>query len=288
MSHWPAEGLWKRWLDPLVHANFWVGFGAFAMADATLICLDLPRATAAPIFVFFLTVFTYNFQRLFKSRGVELQSHSARHLWIARHNERLRMLMLIMLFGAVICSAFMNWKSFVFLAPFGLFSIFYSIRVIPGSKRKLGFRDVPFIKIFLIVLTWIGVTVLLPIVDMDLEFWNDETKEIALHRGLFIFAITIPFDIRDVNRDAPNKRTIAQVLGQAGARWFSILLMLAFCLLVWQSGLYSDNVRYALALSGILSAALLSLSRSDRTERFFTFLVEGTMVLQWLLVLLLT
>jgi len=287
MSNWPFEGFWKRWLDPIIHANLWVAFGALAMAEATIISLDLGQNSVAPLFLFCVTLFTYNFQRLFKSKGVDVQSHSARHLWIARYNERLRMIMLVALFGAVITAVFVKIEALMVLAPFGAISIFYSIRVIPGRGRKLGFRDVPYIKVFLITATWVAVTVILPVVDIDMSrVFGDDIMAAVIERAFFVLAITIPFDIRDVNRDALSKRTIAQVFGQAGARWISVLLMLVFCFLVWTSDHYSDNVRYALMLSGFLTAGILSFARSDRTERFFTFLVEGAMVLQWVLLML--
>lgn len=286
MSAWPLEGFWKRWLDPLVHANLWVAFGALAMAEATIISLDLAHDSITPLFLFCVTLFTYNFQRLFKSKGVDVKSHSARHLWIARHNERLRMIMLVAMFGAVISAVFIKIEALMVLAPFGAISIFYSIRVIPNKGRKLGFRDVPYIKVFLITATWMAVTVLVPVVDLDMSrIFDDDIKAAALERAIFVLAITIPFDIRDIHRDAPAKRTIAQMFGQTGARWVSVILMLVFCFLVWRSEYYSDSVRYALMFSGFVTAGLLSFARSDRTERFFTFLVEGAMVLQWLLLM---
>ncbi len=136
------------------------------------------------------------------------------------------------------------------------------------------------------VATWVGATVFLPVVDLDINRVLDhDVLMSAAHRALFILAITIPFDIRDVHRDDSRKRTMAQVLGQDGARWISVLLTLVFCYLVWSFEYYNDPTRYALTLSGILTAALLSFSHSGRTERFFTFFVEGTLVLQWVLLL---
>ena len=42
-------------------------------------------------------------------------------------------------------------------------------------------------------------------------------------RFLFIFAITIPFDVRDVNYDASDLATIPQYFGINTARWMALL-----------------------------------------------------------------
>lgn len=286
MSSWPLEGLWKRWIDPLLFANFWVALGATALVKSTELTLDLEGEYFTAHFLFFVTIFTYNFQRLFRSKGADIVSHSARHLWIARHQGKLKMVMIVALVCGGLCALFIDLKALLLLLPFSVISIFYSIKIFPG-KRRMGFRDLPYIKILLITATWVFATVFFPVLDAAPDqVLSSGVLLLALERGLFILAITIPFDIRDMHRDHASKRTWAQVLGEGKARWLAVLLMLAYCLLVEFSGKYSDSVRVALLLCGILTAILLTFARSDRNERYFTFLVEGAMVLQWVLLLL--
>lgn len=284
MSAWPLEGLWKRLLDPLLFSNIWVAAGAAAMVHCSELLMGLPIGGYAAPFLFFATVFTYNFQRVFRSKGADIISHSARHLWLARNQRWLKLLVALTLPIVGWCAWQLELRALLFLVPFVLVSVFYSIKVLPGRR---GFRDLPYVKVLLISITWVATTVLLPFWDATSTVVDRSILvHLAFERGLFILAITIPFDIRDMHRDHESKRTWAQVLGEEKARWLAVALMVLFTLLVEFNPTYTANERWPLLLSGLSGALLLTFARSDRHERYFTFMVEGTMVLQWVLLLL--
>ena len=73
------------------------------------------------------------------------------------------------------------------------------------GDKKFGLRNIPGLKQFLITLVWTMSTVLLPLLEaqhhhMGIVNMRDATILVA-KRFLFIGALTVPFDIRDLFQD---------------------------------------------------------------------------------------
>ena len=107
---------------------------------------------------------------------------------------------------------------------------------------------------------------------------------------LFIFAITIPFDIRDMEYDASiGTRTIPVVLGEEKAKKIALLTLgLFFALGILQYFILpGTKFRYAfsLGISVVASAVVVWKTNRSRKEFFYSFFAEGMMLLQCLLVM---
>jgi len=88
------------------------------------------------------------------------------------------------------------------LAIMGLFYVVYVVRFIPYNNKWLALRDIPFLKIFVIAFVWALVTGLLPLISSkDLIQINLQHILFLTKQFLFVVAITIPFDIRDMKYD---------------------------------------------------------------------------------------
>ncbi len=164
------------------------------------------------------------------------------------------------------------------LAPI-LISISY---ILPIWKNK-RLRDVPFIKIFLIAIVW----TLLTSRGMAIEWGlagNYSTLLQLPERILFLFAITLPFDIRDLELD--RRMPVKTLPGQIGIRDSKLLaLMTLVCsiLLVYiQARLdwYSWNAMIGFLPSYLAAAFLIVKSRPGISDYYYTFFLDGTLVLQ--------
>ena len=104
-------------------------------------------------------------------------------------------------------------------------------------------------------------------------------------RALFIFIITLPFDVRDLERDArAGVRTLPHLLGVERTRALAIAMLCFF--------MASATVRHQaagfvwpLAMTTMLTGALLARLDTERSESYYVIYMEGTMLLQTLLVL---
>ena len=111
----------------------------------------------------------------------------------------------------------------------------------------------------------------------------------TLERACFLLAITIPFDIRDMKADkAANLATIPLRIGESKSILLSVGLILLFAGLVAVHYPYSGVMQWphllALEASALITALILWRTDSNRGAYWFSLLVAGTMVIQFLLI----
>ena len=156
--------------------------------------------------------------------------------------------------------------------------------VLPVSKG-LRLRDLHYIKIFLIALVFSLVTVFLPVLEQQ-QTLSGIHWIILLERCLFLLAITLPFDIRDLQVDRHHSvKTIPQVLGtQATMRLALLLLGMEMLLLLYlqQSGVYSEKGSLFSLGALALTAFFIYLSPRQQHDYYFSGLLDGTMLLLFL------
>ncbi len=153
-----------------------------------------------------------------------------------------------------------------------------------GGKRL---RDLPFIKIFTIAFVWAFVTVILPIQEYGREI-NITILVIFFEKAFFVFALTIPFDIRDMDWDAKtNVKTIPLSIGVQNAKYLgmiSLLVCMILVLILNKQGTYTYCNCVALLLSYFSSALVLYFTKKNRSDYYFYALDDGMMLTQSLLV----
>ena len=265
-------------LDFLVASNVYVALGVVSL---TLLSLDI-RQTEHPNllwFVFFATLFVYNFIRLINVHSIISLSESLRHQIIYRF----RTFFWIVCIGSALIGFyfFVTISEYIFLPIIGLgfVSVIYGLPIYKSGSHLFRLRDLPGLKIFLIAFVWAYVTEGLP------ALINGEPLYfLALfERFLFIFAITIPFDIRDVNYDASYLATIPQYFGINTAKWMALFALLSSELILVYRFFFNNDLNLIGALSIYLtyefSFLLIYRCHLYSKERYFTVGVEGMSIL---------
>lgn len=278
-------------LDFLVFGNIVVSLGTTGLTGVTLYLLDAYRPDLL-WFTFFSTLFIYNLSLVLGNRKLkDANSPVRRHQWLLEHDT----LLTVMGIAGLLISTYFLLFSFdiytlVFLAPFGLLAAAYSFPIKIAGKTYV-IRESGLNKIFVITLIWGVMTVLLPIVEvrgMEMLLTQDSIL-LFLSRMAFVFAITIPFDIRDLRYDKETDvTTIPRVLGEKKAKAMSVALMFVFIAL---TSFLHNPMNHAwklifagLLLSGVTTAIILLFCNKNRPEYYFSFLIEGTSFLQFLFV----
>lgn len=193
---------------------------------------------------------------------------------------------------------------YAILASFGVIYFFFQLRwpvqlalvlptilslayVLPlfGNKRRL--RDFDQIKIYLIAGVWAFVTVFLPVIDGGFNL-SLSLVLMIFERAIFIFAITLPFDIRDLQVDDHGEvKTIPAILGIEKTKQLAYAsCVLAFVLAVstFYLNFYDLKILIGLGVSYLSTAWLIGYSTTERHDYFYSGLLDGTMILQFLLV----
>jgi 4-hydroxybenzoate polyprenyltransferase len=158
--------------------------------------------------------------------------------------------------------------------------------VLPFLKGK-RLRDLPYLKIILISFVWALVCVMLPVSIVG-RGWGMPESLMFLEKAFYIFALTIPFDIRDMKWDAETGvKTIPLSIGIEKAKlWASYSIVASFsivCVLSYFS-VYTLNQYIVISFSLILSEYLIHKTNINDSNIFFYGLIDGQLMLQSLLI----
>jgi 4-hydroxybenzoate polyprenyltransferase len=166
-----------------------------------------------------------------------------------------------------------------------------ALYLIPAFSNRQRLRDLGIFKIFYITFVWTWVTAFWPtylfVLEGSMEWLN--LLAFNLERGMFIFALTIPFDIRDLALDGKEKLvTIPGTLGIIQAKKISIIaLILHIFLLGWLLHIfqYPYIMIAILATFSILPAYLILSSTKDSKDSHFSGWIDGTILIEAVLLI---
>lgn len=231
--------------------------------------------------VFFCTMIIYALHRLVGLKKVKEFLEMERYKVIESHKSHIWIYAVLAMIGAGICFFLVTWPVRIALIIPGLISVLYVLPVL-GGKKSLRLRDFDFIKIFLIAMVWSYVTVALPVLEMGIK-WDASVWMTLFERGLFILAITLPFDIRDLQVDTHAKvQTIPGRIGIRATIWLAAIVLTFYLLLAICN--YEVYFLPAFILTYFGTLGLILASPKQENDYYFSGLLDGTMIVQALLI----
>lgn len=274
-----------KFVDLILYGNFWIALGSLALLwQTTLIYQHQFHFDPLSRFVFFGTLFLYALHRIIGISKTHASFQLARYTVITAYKHHIEWYAGIGAIMAVISFFQLSRSTQLALIIPGLISLGYVLPIM-GNKKRL--RDLNDIKIFLVALVWAWITVLLPAIEYEL-LPHKGILFTFIERVLFIFAITLPFDIRDLQvdeqsavRTLPAKWGVALTKNIAAGITGIALLIAIFC---QQQFYYSIPMMVALILTYLTTILLIKKITPQRGDYFYTGLMDGTMVLSGLLV----
>lgn len=285
---WLKGVLWRlaKWL---VNTNLFISIGAVCMVWQTYFVLGRPWGiTPLVVLVFAATLFVYNWQRLISHNKPTYGSMEGMHGWMEQHIWWTRSFIVVGLLGMAISVWWLSTDTQVTLLVLGLISTTYALPVPLSKTYRIRLRDIGVLKPFILAGVWAFATALLPIMEGGgIAPLSSLALLIFAKRFLFMAAICIPFDIKDMEFDRITMRypTLPIVIGVKATRILALFFLLLFQLLVcWLDGWSAAGI--GISLSNIFTAVLLIYPGAHDSEYFYTFGVDSTMIVQFLLVLL--
>ena len=265
-----------------IYSNVFVSFCVLVLCQSTSIIIGVDSSHLLT-FVFFSTLFVYNFQRMVRFSPNKEQSA---HLdWLNKNRLFIIIITVISLFLSVYYALSLSFSTFYFLIPISIISLSYPIKIIPLAGQKVSLRELPRAKIFLIALVWSIVSVVLVTLE-NKSFYSLDTLLLFISRFSFVLAITIPFDIRDLKYDDLSLKTIPQIFGEQKAKMIALYCLAFFeliSILHFFIGDFSWQLLLALILTSLLSGILIIKSSQEKNNLYFSFWVEGASIIMYLL-----
>ena len=280
----------RQTLDFLLFSNIFIALCAVAQGLVTYQLLHTKPENHVLGLLFCSTLALYNFSILLSKPANPEKSSFRRVRWIFSHYRLMITLTIIAVFSLLPLSFFLNTASKILLFSLALISVAYCLPIFSIHDKRFGLRNIPGVKLFLIAIVWALSCVLLPVLELESNIEaavtvNDTILLIA-KRFLFIAAITVPFDIRDLFQDKTNElKTIPVILGEKQSLLICQGLLAAYLILLFLFTKSFDSNFWGLTLTIFLSGWLIFRSKWERNEYYYFLYLDGTMIVQFIMLL---
>ncbi|MES2681379.1 MAG: UbiA family prenyltransferase [Bacteroidota bacterium] len=274
----------------IIHTNIFISLAAVALTVATQVQMGLaPQLHPYLFIIFFATIFEYNLHRLVTVIKNPQALDDEKHKWVKKHLLAFYILVAVSVAGFALAVCFAKKEVLITLFPIGLLTVLYSLPLLKIKKMVFRLREIPLAKIFVISVVWSGATILLPVIESGRVFETSHVVTLLIERFIFVFAITVPFDIRDMVTDREsNLKTIPILLGEQKALRIAGSALLLFTLICTWHYLGTGQVFLlpAFILSALSTYIFINNKKIQNTKYYHYFVLDGTMLLQALLVCL--
>lgn len=281
--------IFKQFYYFLINSNVYISLAAVLLTVQAQIQLDMQPGWHPYLFIiFFATMLEYNFHRLITLWFRKETLVDEKYTWLRNNIKVFYTVVIFSIIGFFTAIMFAKTEVIVTLLPIGLITIFYSFPIFKSKQKLFRLREISILKIFLISAVWALSTVLLPVIQSERSFDTTNILLMLAERILFVFAITIPFDIRDIESDKnAGLKTIPLLVGEKKAillalfslGWFAILCLAHY---IKTPLLYTLP---ALIISAGTTFVFIINDKIKKTAYYHYGILDGTMFFQGLMVI---
>ena len=250
-----------------------------ALGWVTCLSLDINVNYELLAFLFFSTVTGYNFVKYAEIAGLH-------HRSLAKSLKSIQIFSIFCGLAMLIAAFRMPLEVWVACGILGLITLLYAVPFFLPSKvdqdRKGNLRSISGVKIYIIGFVWAGVTVILPVLENKLvPYWD--VWIVCIQRFLFVIALMVPFEIRDMSYDLTSLRTLPQVVGIKKAKIIGMIWLFLFVILEFLKDELSTSllITHFIVIAVVMVCITLSRKRTSLKSYFTSFWVEGIPLL-WL------
>nr|WP_215906989.1 hypothetical protein [Olleya sediminilitoris] len=231
-------------------------------------------------FNFFATITGYNFVKYF---GIAKWHHRSLAKWLKVIQVFSLLCFLLMCFFTLK----LQEETLITIAIFAVITFLYAIPFLPKTwylDTQQNLRDISGLKVYVIALVWSGVTVVLPLVNNKVAFSETVIITVAQH-FVFVMALMLPFEIRDLRYDSIKLATIPQKIGIKRTKVVGFGLVLLFYFLEYFKDNIQSNYLLITFVISLMLAMFIYFSGNNRNKYYASFWVEALPII-WMLLML--
>lgn len=162
-----------------------------------------------------------------------------------------------------------------------ILTLLYTLPFFPNRKNARNWAG---LKIYIVALCWVGVTVVLPVLNAEINITSDFYIK-CIQRFILIFVLILIFEIIDLANDDPHLQTVPQQIGAKQTKIAGMLLLIPFYLLEFlKTNFDQKQLIVNLILVSIISLFLF-FANEKRSKYYTSFWVESVPILWWLLLI---
>jgi 4-hydroxybenzoate polyprenyltransferase len=276
-------------INTFLFSNIFLSVGAVLLTVSAQVQLGMkPHWQPYLALIFFATLIEYNRTRVIKLLLNRKALNPKNEWWIRKNQNKLFFIIAVSIVGFGVAAFRTKTEILLAFLPLGILTFFYSFPVSGNKNYFFGLREVPYLKIFLIAFVWSATTILLPIIQANSKIIEPHVMMLFAERFFFIFAITIPFDIRDMQADQDaGLKTIPLLMDKNKALSLSyISLSICFVISILHYKMQNNwFIIEAIFVSLLTTYLFLKINYFRNLHKYYYQILDGTLLLQGLLVL---
>jgi hypothetical protein len=266
----------KQIADLYIAGSIHVATACAALTLMTQHMFELQHEPFVVLFAFFGTIIGYNF--------VKYDALARKGKGLSRLRIRaFAYISMLSFFGALYSFLNLRLETMLCALAFMGITLLYTLPFFPNRRNARNWAGV---KIYMVALCWVGVTVLLPLIDQMTEINLDYHDVVikCIQRFVLIFVLVLIFEIVDLRYDDPHLKTVPQQIGVRRTKVLGIALLLLFYCLEFAKHQF-NNSQLAVNLILLLMTTFFIVRASEHRSRYFASLwVESIPIIWWLLV----
>ena len=159
-------------------------------------------------------------------------------------------------------------------------TLLYTLPFFPNRKNARNWAGV---KIYIVSLCWVGVTLVLPILNSGIFITSDFYLK-CIQRFILVFVLILIFEIIDLANDDPHLQTVPQQIGVKRTKMLGWFLMVVFYFLEFFKSNFDEKQLVVNFILVVLIALFFLFANEKRSKYYTSFWVESIPTLWWLMV----
>jgi hypothetical protein len=264
----------KQLLDFYINSSLHVALSVFALVKMTAILFSITLIEICAYFAFFGTIVGYNFVKYDALARSQKQQMSLQLKAIA-----------FLSLGSFLAAGYyflqLAQKTKIIAVVFLGLTLLYTLPFFPNKRNARNWAG---IKIYIVALCWVGVTLLLPIINAGLPI-TTSMGLVAVQRFILIFVLILIFEIIDLKYDDPHLKTVPQQIGVGPTKIVGSLLLLLFVLLEFLEANFRMGP-LVLKVGFAITVLLFLLLANERRSKYYTSFWVESIPIAWMLIVL--
>ena len=264
--------IFNFYIDCSIH----VALSCFALVQITQHYFNITKDFPMACFAFFGTIVGYNF--------VKYEALARAKKMAMKYN--LKAIAILSFLCLLVVSFYffqLRRSTQIISIVFLILTLLYALPFFPNRKNARNWAGV---KIYIVALCWVGVTVVLPVLNAEIIITSDFFLK-CIQRFILLFVLILIFEIIDLAKDDPHLKTVPQQIGVKQTKQLGFLLLAIFFGLNFFSFIIDVKFEYSSFIIAIITALFLAFANEKRSKYYTSFWTESIPILWWILLLFL-
>ncbi|RZJ34983.1 MAG: hypothetical protein EOO51_07595 [Flavobacterium sp.] len=265
--------LFRRVFDFYLHGSIHVALAVYALVRMTGHMFRISHESPVSLFAFFGTIAGYNFVKFHTLAVTRKRSLSP----------EIKAITALSFFSLLLACYYFLQLSFVAHMMSLIVLVLTILYTLPFFPNRQNARNWAGVKIYIVSLCWVGVTVVLPVINAGVGITTDFWLKSA-QRFILVFVLILIFEIVDLSKDDPLLQTVPQQIGVKRTKLLGLLLLVVFYFMELLR-IHTDYGQLFVNLALIiLTGSFLAFANPQRSRYYSSFWVESIPIVWWLLV----